>query len=105
MAVTANSIITPQAPQSSNAACSAANTNYTTNPPNTVLLATAGPNGARVTRISAVPLETLTSAAAERGMQAYVDGLAETGELPAYDSGAREALLDGTYVNLTDSDA
>ncbi len=62
MAVTANSIITPQAPQSSNAACSAANTNYTTNPPNTVLLATAGPNGARVTRISAVPLETLTSA-------------------------------------------
>lgn len=50
-------------------------------------------------------METLTSAAAERGMQAYVDGFADTGELPAYDSPAREALLDGTYVNLTDTDA
>ena len=51
MPVTANSIITPQTPQTSNAACSAANTTYTTSPTNTVLLITAGANGARVTRV------------------------------------------------------
>lgn len=62
MAVTANSIITPQTPQSGNAACTTANTTYTTSPTNTVLLATAGANGARVTRISAIPLETLAGA-------------------------------------------
>ena len=47
-------------------------------------------------------MQTLTSAAAERGMQAYVDGLAATGELPAYDPAAREALIDGSYVDLTE---
>lgn len=62
MPVTANSIITPQTPQTSNAACSAANTTYTTSPTNTVLLITAGANGARVTRVGAIPLETLASA-------------------------------------------
>ena len=62
MPVTANSIITPQTPQTSNAACSAANTTYTTSPANTVLLITAGANGARVTRVGAIPLETLASA-------------------------------------------
>lgn len=62
MAVTANSIITPQTPQSNNAACSAANTTYTTSPTNTVLLVTAGANGARVTRIGAIALETLSTA-------------------------------------------
>lgn len=46
-------------------------------------------------------METLTSKAAERGMQAYVDGLAASGCLPAYDPSAREALLEGRYVDLT----
>lgn len=46
-------------------------------------------------------METLTSPAAERAMQAYVDGLAATGELPGYDADARAALMDGTYVDLT----
>ena len=62
MAVTANSIITPQGPKSSNAACTTANTTYTTSPTNTVLLVTAGANGARVTRIDATALETLAAA-------------------------------------------
>lgn len=57
------------------------------------------PAGLHVER--AAFMETLTSAAAERGMQAYVDGLDATGELPAYDAPAREALLDGSYVDLT----
>lgn len=62
MPATPNSIITPQAPQTGNAACATANTTYTTTPTNTVLLITAGANGARVTRISATPLETLATA-------------------------------------------
>ena len=57
------------------------------------------PSGLHVER--AAFMQTLTSAAAERGMQAYVDGFAATGELPAYDLPAREALLDGSYVDLT----
>ena len=62
MPVTANSIITPQTPQTSNAACTTSNTTYTTSPTNTVLLVTAGANGARLTRIGAIALETLASA-------------------------------------------
>ncbi len=46
-------------------------------------------------------MNALTSAAAERGMQGYVDGLEATGELPGYDPDARAALLAGTYVDLT----
>ncbi|WP_372785020.1 hypothetical protein [Phenylobacterium sp.] len=58
---TANSIITPQTPKSGNAACTTANTTYTTSPSNTVALVTAGPNGSRVTRIGAIPLATVTA--------------------------------------------
>ncbi len=47
-------------------------------------------------------MATLTSAAGARGMQAYVDGLKQTGELPAYDPAARERLLAGTYADLND---
>lgn len=61
MATTPNSIITPQTPKSSNAACTTANTTYTTSPTNTVALVTAGANGARVTRIGATPLATVTA--------------------------------------------
>lgn len=60
MAATPNSIITPQNPKSGNAACTTANTTYTTTPTNTVSLVTAGVNGSRVTRISAIPLATVT---------------------------------------------
>ena len=61
MAVTANSIITPQTPQSSFVACSTGNATYTTSPTNTVLIATAGPNGARLTKLKAIPLATVTA--------------------------------------------
>lgn len=61
MAVTANSIITPQAPKSGSAAATTANTTFTTSPTNTALLITAGSNGARVTRLEAVPLENVTA--------------------------------------------
>jgi hypothetical protein len=62
MAVTANSIITPQAPKSNVAALSTANTTYTTSPTNSVLLVTAGANGARVTRLCAIPCATIVTA-------------------------------------------
>jgi hypothetical protein len=63
MAVTANSIITPQTPKSAQAATSAAQATFppTTTPSNTVLLLTAGANGARVTRIRATPQTTITA--------------------------------------------
>lgn len=51
----------PQTPKSNNAACMLANTTYTTSPTNTVKLITAGADGARVTRIGAIPLETVTA--------------------------------------------
>lgn len=61
MAVTPNSIVTPQAPQSNNAPCTTANTTYTTTPTNSVLLVTAGANGARVTRIGAIPIANVAA--------------------------------------------
>lgn len=67
MAVTANSIVTPQTPKSAMAGVTTANTTFTTSPTNTVLLVTAGPNGGRLTRLVAVPLETVTA----NNLQAY----------------------------------
>lgn len=61
MAVSANSIVTPQTPKSAMVGVATANTTFTTSPTNTALLLTAGVNGARVTRIVAVPLETVTA--------------------------------------------
>ena len=61
MAVTANSIVTPQAPKSAMIGVTTANTTFTTSPTNTQLLLTAGANGARVVRIFAIPLETVTA--------------------------------------------
>lgn len=69
MAVTPNSIITPQTPRSGSALCTTANTNYTA-PTNTQVIATAGANGARVTRVSAIPLETVT----DLQLQLFRDG-------------------------------
>ncbi len=62
MAGTANSIITPQTPKSAVANVSAANSTYTTSPNNTALLVTAGANGARLTRLHAIPVATVTTA-------------------------------------------
>ena len=61
MTVTANSIVTPQAPKASGGVCTTANTTYTDSPTNTVVIATAGANGGRLTRISAVPRATVTA--------------------------------------------
>jgi enoyl-CoA hydratase len=46
-------------------------------------------------------MATMTSPSATQGMEAYLEGLKETGELPGYDAAARERLLDGTYADLT----
>jgi hypothetical protein len=72
MPVTANSIITPQTPRSAAVVVSTAQTNFppTTTPSNTVLLVTAGPNGGRLTRLTALPHETTGGAGV---MQAFRD--------------------------------
>ena len=64
MAVTANSIITPQGPKSNtvNLPAGATNSTYTTSPTNTVLLVTAGLNGARLTKLQAIPCATVGAA-------------------------------------------
>jgi hypothetical protein len=67
MTMSANSIITPQTPKSAMAGVTTANTTFTTSPTNTVLLVTAGVNGGRLTRLVAVPLETVTA----NNLQAY----------------------------------
>jgi len=61
MPVSPNSIITPQQPRANAVALSTtANTNYTA-PTNTVLVATAGVNGARVTKLRVIPTGTVTA--------------------------------------------
>lgn len=61
MAVTPNSIVTPQTPKSAFAEVTTASTDFDTSPTTTVLLLTAGSNGARLTRLNAVPCETVTA--------------------------------------------
>ena len=61
MAVTANSIITPQTPRSGAVALTTANTTYSDTPTNTAALAAAGANGGRITKISAIPRATVTA--------------------------------------------
>lgn len=63
MAVTPNSIVTPQTPKSAvvNAATAQSTFPPTTAPGNTVLLVTAGTNGGRLTRLTATPQETVTA--------------------------------------------
>lgn len=85
MAVTANSIVTPQTPKSGFAALTTANTTFTTSPTNTVLLVTAGANGARLTRLEFIPLETVTANALQwyrsidAGTTKYLAGMAAGG--------------------------
>ena len=60
MAVTANSIVTPQGPKSAYVIYGTAQTTYppTTTPTNSTLLLTAGANGGRLTRLYAMPQES-----------------------------------------------
>jgi len=59
MAVTPNNIITPQTPNAATVRHATANTTFTANPTTPTLLMTAGANGARVTRLVAIPNETI----------------------------------------------
>lgn len=61
MAVTANSIVTPQTPRSAVGNLSTANTVYSASPTTPLLLVTAGANGARLTRLAAIPCESVTT--------------------------------------------
>jgi hypothetical protein len=85
MAVTPNSIVTPQGPQSGFAVLATANTTFTTTPTNSVLLVTAGANGARLTRLEFIPLETVTANALQwyrsidAGTTKYLAGMATGG--------------------------
>ena len=85
MATTPNSIITPQGPQSGFAVLATANTTFTTSPTNSVLLVTAGANGARLTRLEFIPLETVTANALQwyrsidAGTTKYLAGMATGG--------------------------
>lgn len=72
MAVTPNSIITPQGPNSNtvNLPSGATNSTYTTSPTNTQLLVTAGSNGGRLTKLQFVPCATVATA---NQLQAFRD--------------------------------
>jgi hypothetical protein len=85
MAVTPNSIVTPQTPKSAAVGLTTANTTFTTSPTNTALLVTAGANGARVTRLWAVPLEQINTA---NNIQLY----------RSYDSGTTKYLADSKLM-------
>lgn len=62
MAVTGNSFISPQAIKSNVVVCTAANSDYDDAPANVgTALVTAGANGARVTKIIAIPRATVTA--------------------------------------------
>lgn len=60
MAVTPNSLITPQMPLTSSALCTAANTNYVA-PNQTQLLVAAQANGARITKVHAHTVASMTN--------------------------------------------
>lgn len=85
MAVTANSIVTPQTPKSGFAAVTTANTTFSTSPSNTALLVTFGANGGRLTRLEFIPLETVTANALQwyrsidSGTTKYLAGMATGG--------------------------
>jgi len=61
MAVTPNSIVTPQAVKTAYAVVDTASTDIDDAPTTTVLLVTAGANGARLTRLTAIPRATVTA--------------------------------------------
>jgi hypothetical protein len=61
MAVTPNSIVTPQTINASTGVVTAANTTYGDTPTNTVQIFVAGADGARVTRMTCLPRATCTA--------------------------------------------
>jgi hypothetical protein len=63
MAVSPNSVVTPQTPKANAVVTTTANTTYTSSPTNTATLATIGANGGRVTRIRSIPRVTITATA------------------------------------------
>jgi len=85
MPVTPNSIITPQTPRSAAVGLTTGNANFTTSPGSTQLLVTAGANGARVTRLWAVPLEPINTA---NNIQLY----------RSYDGGTTKFLADSKLM-------
>lgn len=85
MAVTANSIITPQTPKAAAVITTTANTTYTSSPTNTQTLITAGTNGARVTRIRSIPRATVTAT----GMHLFL----------STDGGTTKVLIDSVLVS------
>lgn len=62
MAVSANSIVTPQTPFSRTVANATGNTNFTAPTTATLLNRADNVNGARITRLVAIPAATVTSA-------------------------------------------
>jgi len=63
MAVTPNSIVTPQTPRGAVATTDTANTTFSDTPTNAVAVATMGANGGRVTGLKSVPRATVTATA------------------------------------------
>lgn len=61
MAVSQNKFISPQSIQTAGCAVTTANTTFSTSPTNTVKLVTAGADGGRLTKLIAIPLETVTA--------------------------------------------
>lgn len=61
MAVTANSIVTPQTLKTAQCVLDTASTDIDDAPTTSVLLLTAGANGSRVTKIHAIPRATVTA--------------------------------------------
>lgn len=61
MAVTPNSIVTPQKPLSATAVATTANTTYTDTPTNSVQLVASQTDGARVQKVTALARATVTA--------------------------------------------
>lgn len=61
MAVSINSIVTPQAPKTAYCVLDTASTDIDDAPTTSVLLVTAGANGSRLTKLSAMPRATVTA--------------------------------------------
>lgn len=91
MAVTPNSIVSPQGIRSGTGVTTTANTTYTDTPTNTVKIFTAGANGSRVTRVRATPRENVTA----NQMQLYA----------STDAGVTKRMIDSVLMPATTVDA
>lgn len=68
MALSPNSIVTPQTPRSAVVVTTTANTTLTSSPTNTAVAFTAGANGSRITKVTSTPRATVTAT----GLRAYL---------------------------------